>query len=168
MKEEKKTKVKSKVVKPKKPKAKKLVESLIGELLAQLKTGAKVTLSEDKEGTVQVQLETEDPGALIGFHGETLASLQLILGMMVYRQTGQWTRVLVNVNDYREKRQESLERMALSAAQKVKFSGEAQALPPMSPAERRIIHLALAGDPEVATESEGEDYHRRVVIKPKK
>ena len=69
--------------------------------------------------------------------------------------------------DYRERRKESLERMALSAAQRIKFSGESQSLPAMSSAERRIVHLALVDDQEVETESEGEGMSRRVVVKPK-
>jgi len=145
----------------------KLVEKLTKELIKQLGVKAKAEISEDKEGMLHVQLETDDPGILIGYHGETLASFQLILGMMVYRKTDEWVRILVNVGDYRERRKESLERMALSAAQKVKFSDEEYALPSMTPAERRIIHLTLADDPEITTESEGEGHNRRVVIKPK-
>lgn len=145
-----------------------VVEKLAKELIKHLEVKVKAEISEDKEGVVHVQLETDDPGILIGYHGETLAAFQQILGMMVYRKTNEWTRVLVNVGDYRERRKESLQRMALSAAQKVKFSGEEHALPSMTPAERRIVHLALADDPEVTTESEGEGYSRRVVIKPKR
>lgn len=145
-----------------------VIEKLAKELIKQLGVKAKAEISEDKEGVLHVQLETDDPGILIGYHGETLASFQLILGMMVYRKTDEWVRILVNVGDYRERRKESLERMALSAAQKVKFSGEEYALPSMTPAERRIIHLILADDPEITTESEGEGHNRRVVIKPKR
>lgn len=144
------------------------VEKLAKGLIKHLGVKAKSEVSEDEEGAVHVQLETDDPGMLIGYHGETLASFQLILAMMVYRKTDEWTRILVNVGDYRERRKESLERMALSAAQKVKFSGEEYALPSMTPAERRIIHLSLADDSEITTESEGEGYNRRVVIKPQK
>lgn len=144
----------------------KLVKILADQLLEQLKVDAKITLEKDKEGSALLHLQTEDPGALIGYHGETLASFQLILSMMVYRQLGQWLRILVDVNDYREKRRESLEKMALSAAQKAKFSGESQPLPPLSASERRLVHLALAKDEEVETESEGEGFQRRVLVKP--
>jgi spoIIIJ-associated protein len=145
---------------------KELLTKLTKELFKHLEVSVKTTISKDKEGVFKVQLEAEDPGILIGYHGETLASLQLILAMMVYRHSGEWARVLVNVGDYRERRQESLEKMALSAAQKVKFSGEPQPLPYMNSAERRLIHLALSSDDEVVTESEGEGYRRRVVVKP--
>ncbi len=145
-----------------------LVEKLAKELLGQLEMKAKMKVTTDQEGIIYLQLETDDPGVLIGYHGETLFSLQTILSLMTYRQVGEWVRVVVNVNDYRERRQESLEKMALSAAQRVKFSGETQSLPPMPAAERRVVHLFLANDPEVATESEGEGYQRRVVVKPRK
>ncbi len=144
------------------------VEDSVKKLIDYLGVQVKAEVKEDKEGVTHVQLETKEPGVLIGYHGETLSSLQLLLGLMNYRQTNKWQRISVNVGDYQERRQESLERMALSAAQKVKFSGEEQALPPMTAAERRLIHLALADDSEVVTESEGEGRDRRVVIKPKR
>jgi spoIIIJ-associated protein len=145
-----------------------IIEDLLKELLDHLEVQTKAAVKEDKEGVVHIQLETDDPGVLIGYHGETLTSLQLLLALMNYRQTNEWKRILVDVGDYRERRKESLERMALSAAQKVKFSGEEQALPFMTAAERRLIHLALTEDEEVMTESEGEGRNRRVVIKPKR
>lgn len=144
------------------------VEETVKDLMGHLGVPAKAEVKKDKEGVVHVQLETDEPGVLIGYHGETLASLQLLFSLMNYRQTNEWQRISVNVGDYQERRQESLERMALSAAQKVKFSGEEQALPFLTAAERRLIHLALADDPEVVTESEGEGRDRRVVIKPKR
>ena len=122
---------------------------------------------EESEGVFNIQMETEQPGILIGYHGETLAAIQLMVGMIAWRKLGEWTKVLANIGDYRERRKESLERMALSVAQKAKFSGQPQALPPMSAFERRLIHLALSADPEVETLSEGEGKERHVVVKSK-
>ncbi|MFC1727194.1 protein jag [Patescibacteria group bacterium] len=144
-----------------------VVKKLASKLVKNLKVKAQISVTEDDQGLVHVQIETEDPGVLIGYHGETLSSLQLILAMMLYRQTEEWIRILINVGDYRERRRESLLRMAMSAVQRVKFSNESQALPSMSSAERRIIHMELANYPEVETESEGEGSYRRVVVKPK-
>jgi len=151
------------VTKESKPDLKKITT----QLLKGLEVEAKVEIVEE-EALTRIKLETDEPGILIGYHGQTLASIQLLMAMMVYRQSGEWARIVVDVNDYREKREETLQRMALSITQKVKFSGEPQALPPMPPAERRIIHLALADDPEVETISEGEDEDRRVVVSLKK
>lgn len=144
-----------------------IVTKLAQQLIKHLEAKVEVKVEEDKEGVIMLQLETEEPGRLIGYHGETLAAFQLILALMAYQKTGEWTRVSVNIGDYRQRREESLTRLATSAAQKVKFSGQPQVLPPMSSAERRLIHLALAEDDEVATASEGEEGERRVIIKPK-
>lgn len=124
---------------------------------------------EGKEGkTWNVQIETEKTGILIGFHGETIAALQLIVGLIVYKKLGKWQSVLLNVGDYRERRKAQLERMALNVAQRVKFSGQAVALPFLNAAERKVIHLFLKEDEEVVTESEGMGRERRLLIRPQK
>ena len=147
-------------------KAVKKIEKVVQKLLELLEIEAKLVV-EREEDVFQVQLEASDPGVLIGYHGETLRALQRMVAMIVYRQTGEWLKIVVNVGDYRQRRQESLEKMALTASQKAKLSQQSQALPPMPPAERRMIHLVLAEEPEVETISEGEDRERHVVIRPK-
>lgn len=143
------------------------IKGIIQDLLNHLEVKATILVSEGEENSVAIQLETDQPGVLIGYHGETLSAIQLIVSMIVYRKFSEWTRILVNVGDYRERRKEVLERMALVVAQRAKFSSQPQALPPMSAFERRIIHLALTGDSELETASEGEGKDRHVVIKPK-
>ncbi|PIS14208.1 hypothetical protein COT65_00205 [Candidatus Shapirobacteria bacterium CG09_land_8_20_14_0_10_47_13] len=144
----------------------KTIEEITQDLLSRLGVEVKISV-EESEGVFNVQLETKEPGILIGYHGETLAAIQLIVGMMVWRKSGAWTKILVNVGDYRERRQESLARMAVSVAQEAKLSGQPQTLPPMSAFDRRLIHLALAADPAVETLSEGEGKDRHVVVKTK-
>ncbi len=144
----------------------KTFEKITKELFALLETKVGLEIKEE-EGAIMIQLTTDEPGILIGYHGQAIQAVQLLLALMGFRKLGEWTRVLVNVGDYREKRQESLSNMAKSLAQKVKFSGTSQSLPPMSSAERRIIHLALAEDTEVETISEGEGRDRHVVVKSK-
>ncbi|HUS60034.1 MAG TPA: R3H domain-containing nucleic acid-binding protein [Nevskiaceae bacterium] len=153
--------------KVKKPDKLQTTKELTEKLLDLLGLSIRFEINE-KEDVININLETDNPALLIGYHGETLASFQFILSIMTYRKLGEWVRIMVDVADYRQRRQKTLERMALSVAQRVKFSGEQQPLPPMSPLERRIIHLALANQPEVETVSEGEGHERRVVIKPKK
>ena len=143
------------------------IKGIIQDLLNHLEVKATISMSEEEENSVAIQLETDQPGVLIGYHGETLAAIQLIVSMIAYRKFSEWTRVLVNVGDYRERRKEVLKRMALAVAERAKFSGQPQSLPPMSAFERRIIHLALTGDSELETTSEGEGEDRHVVIKPK-
>jgi len=144
-----------------------ILKKFTQELLDQL--GQPVTFGvEEKKEVININLQTDNPGIFIGYHGQTLASIQLILSMMVYRKLGEWVKLVVDVGDYRLRRAEALGRIALSAAQKVKFSGQEYELPSMSSAERREIHLALAENPEVETESTGEGRDRRVVVKPRK
>jgi len=145
----------------------KLVEEVLREILDNLGIEASFNL-EEKQGAVLVSIETSTPGILIGYHGRTLSALQRILSLIVYRRLGEWLKIVLDVDGYRQKRKEALKRIALSVAKKVKFSGQEEELPPMSSAERRIIHLTLSGDPEITTESRGEGKERRVVVKSKK
>jgi len=145
---------------------KKLILETAEELLKQLQVEAKVSV-EEKDEAFNVQIETEDTGILIGYHGETLSSFQLILALMIYKKIGQWTKIIVNVGDWRQRREEALQQMALSSAEKVVTTGEAVVLPDLSSFERRAIHMALADHPKVTTVSEGEGNERKLIIKPK-
>jgi len=147
----------------------KLAGDMAEKLLTLLQIEGTVTAAEDKTNeAINVQIETADPGILIGFHGEALSSFQLILNIIVGKKLGEWTRILVNVGDYRQKREETLRRIGLNAAQKARFSGEAVVLSDLSAADRRIIHLALAEYDDITTESEGEGKDRKLVVKPRK
>jgi spoIIIJ-associated protein len=86
---------------------------------------------------------------------------------MIYKQTGSWQRLIVNVGDYRQKRQESIEKMADDTVKRVKFSGEPIALFNLNPFERRLIHTYLADHPDVTTVSEGEGRNRHLIVHPK-
>lgn len=150
-------------------KAEKIILETTKKLLSLLEIeDAKVKLKSDEDKVWQVQIETEKTGILIGFHGEMLAALQLIIGLIVYKKLEKWQPVVLNVGDYREKRQAQLEGMAQKAAQRVKFSGQPVSLSFLNSAERRIVHLALKDDEVVETSSEGEGRERRLVIRPKK
>lgn len=148
-----------------------LAESAAKELLAKLGfSNATIAATEDEEKRLNVQIDVgpEDSGMLIGFHGETLQAMQLILSQMIYKQAGQWRTITLNVGDYRQKRHLALESMAANAAQRVKLSGQSLTLPYLSSNERRLIHLAISQDPELETFSQGEGRDRRLVIAPKK
>lgn len=141
------------------------------ELVADLEIPGEVTVEEDKENSVYtVKImpgNQEDIPLLIGYHGETVSSLQIILGLLVFKKLGEWTRVVVDVSDYRERRNSQLQAMAQSFAAQAITSGSPVYLPPLSPSERRIIHLALQERTDVETFSEGEGENRRLVIRPK-
>jgi spoIIIJ-associated protein len=145
------------------------VTQLATELLAQLAIKPqKLTVETDEAKVLHLDLELDeaDTGVLIGYHGDTISALQLILGLLLYKQTGTWTRLVVDVGEYRQKRAAALEKLALNTAQKVRFSGEPIALFNLNPFERRVIHMALAGQSGVVTESEGEGKDRHLIVRP--
>ena len=129
--------------------------------------GYKTKITKDKDSIVHIDIDYDNPGILIGSRGETISSLQLILSLIVFKKLGLWQRLLVNVGDYRQKRQETLTKMALSIVERVKNSREEAIMPYLSAQERRIIHMALADHPDVITASRGEASERRLVIIPK-
>ena len=144
------------------------IEKETKELLSSLEIPAKAQISfNEKNNCVDVQIDSDEAALLIGFHGETIQAIQVILSFLVHKSLGNWLKVMVNVGDYRQKREEQLTKLAMNLAMKVKFSGEAQIVPSLSPAERIIVHLALTDHPDVCSESEGEGRDRQLVIKPK-
>ncbi|HCM82920.1 MAG: Single-stranded nucleic acid binding R3H domain protein [Candidatus Gottesmanbacteria bacterium GW2011_GWB1_44_11c] len=144
-----------------------VIKQIAEELLHKLEITGAISVTTDESGAYRVHIETEETGLLIGFHGRTLESLQMILGMIVSRKLGKWERVYVNVGDYREKREEALMYMAQRAAERALASGRPIELTRLSAAERRVIHLTLSGDERVKTESEGEGPDRKLIISPK-
>jgi spoIIIJ-associated protein len=111
--------------------------------------------------------DREALGSLIGRKGERLSALQHLVNLMLSRRTGQWTRVLVDVEDYRGRRERQLEDLATRAAGRVVETGKMLQLEPMPALERRWIHLALRNNPDVSTQSIGEEPNRRVVVLPR-
>jgi len=111
--------------------------------------------------------EHEALGALIGRKGERLSALQHIVNLMLSREMGEWTRVLVDVEGYRGRREQQLREIALRAADKVVETGKMLQLEPMPALERRWVHLALRGHAMVATQSIGEEPNRRIVVIPR-
>ena len=142
------------------------LEKITKDLFSYLGFPINFQMKKEEELAV-IHLKSEEPGVLIGYHGQALEAIQQIITLMAFKKFGQWVRILVDIEDYREKRKETLERMAQSAAQKVKLSGQNESFPPMSSFERRIIHLALADHPDVETVSEGEGNQRHIIIKAK-
>lgn len=125
----------------------------------------------DIEETVTLHVEGADEeamGLLIGRRGETLRSLQFLLNLLVSRRVQKWPQVVVDVGNYRQRRQESLEGLARRMAERVRQTGRPIMLEPMAAYERRIVHLALREDKSIYTESSGEGENRKIVIYPAK
>ena len=155
------------IVHEKDEEAEQLVSELIDYFLGAMGVVADTYIREDDEGTMTFEIDGPDAGLLIGRRGETLQALQFIVRMVTNRQLGRKAHVLIDIEDYRERRVQMLRRLARRTAGRVGSSGREYSLEPMSPAERRIVHMSLAGHDEVRTESEGEGNQRRVVIFPK-
>jgi spoIIIJ-associated protein len=117
--------------------------------------------------SILLDVEGEDLGVLIGRRGETVSALQHVLTMLVQRRLRRWVRVNVDVGHYNDRQEAILRSKALRTADRVQRGRTSVALEPMRPAERRIIHMALADHPQVTTHSIGLGEDRRVVISPK-
>ncbi len=133
----------------------------------------KITVSTEKfinrsNGIITLKLHGDDMGILIGKHGQTLDALQYLTNLVANRAAQGRMRIIIDVEDYRDRRAETLTRLAKRLAEKVKRTGERCVLEPMNPHERKIIHTALQEDDAVTTLSEGLDPYRKVVIELKK
>jgi spoIIIJ-associated protein len=117
--------------------------------------------------TIYIDILGQDLGMLIGRRGEHLAQLQYLVNLLCNRRVNDWTRVVVDVEGYRTRREESLVGLAERVARQVSRSRRPIQLEPMPPNERRIVHLTLRDNPDVATESSGEGSMRRVTVQPR-
>ncbi len=143
------------------------VKKLAEDFLKRLEITGEVSVDIDEAGAYRVNIQTEETGLLIGFHGRTLESFQILLGIIVSRKLNTWVKVFVNVGDYREKREEALMHMAQNAAERVLATGRPVELSHLTASERRVIHLTLSGDEHITTESTGEGNDRILIVKPK-
>jgi len=141
--------------------AREIVEEMLNRLEVKAEVGLRAT-----EDMIFGNITTDQAGLLIGHNGETLAALQTVVSLMLARRLQERIHLVLDVGGYRERREEALTDMARQTAEEVMLSKKPITLEPMQPFERRVVHLVLQGYPEIATESEGEDPERRVVIKP--
>lgn len=126
---------------------------------------ANLDISETEE-EINVSVESEDSGMIIGYHGETLEAIQLILSLILAKKQGSFKRVSVEVGDYKKNREEWLKKIAEDARQRA-LRGEDVSLSDLKSWERRIIHLMFSDDKEVVSESMGEGKDRILVIRQK-
>jgi spoIIIJ-associated protein len=147
-------------------------EKLAGDKLRVLLDGMKIDYEieriEMQASVVRINITGKDMGLLIGRKGETLNAVQFILGLMVNREVEERVRVVLDVEDYRLRKEESLKSLAVNLSDRVKRTRRSVVMRPMSPHERRVVHTALQGDPDIVTFSQGEEPNRKVVISLKK
>ncbi|HXS71168.1 MAG TPA: RNA-binding cell elongation regulator Jag/EloR [Patescibacteria group bacterium] len=145
---------------------KRILETLMGHL--GFDATVEVAAGETSRLNVVAQGDDRDSlGALIGRKGERLSALQHLVNLMLSKEMGSWTRVLVDVEDYRGRRERQLRELADRAAARVMETGKMLQLEPMPALERRWIHLTLRDHTGVATQSIGEEPNRRVVLVPR-
>ncbi len=121
------------------------------------------------EDALRINIKPKDEkltSLLIGYRGENLFSIQHLVRMLLRRRTGESIKILLDINDYRERHSESLKEMALSLAERVKRTQRVELLRPMTAYERRIVHIAIREIGGLMTQSVGEEPNRRVIIKP--
>ncbi|WP_422446253.1 RNA-binding cell elongation regulator Jag/EloR [Thermoanaerobacterium sp. DL9XJH110] len=141
---------------------KRAVEFLQG-LVKLLNVNAGIRV-EEHDDALKINIEGKRMGVIIGKHGSTLDAIQYLTNLVANKNMSNYRRIVLDAENYREKREEALEKLARSMAKKVKETKKSVTLRPMPPNERRIIHTALQNDSRVQTKSIGEEPNRRVVI----
>ncbi len=117
-----------------------------------------------KDDEIILKIHGEGIGVLIGKHGQTLDALQYLTNLAGNKGHRDWNRVILDAENYRERRRQTLERLAKNLADRVKRTRKKAMLEPMNPYERKIVHMSLQNDPAITTYSEGEEPYRKVVI----
>ena len=143
-------------------------KNFLNDILNNMNITAAISIIE-KDNTLNIDITGKNVGSIIGYRGETLDSIQYLVSIVVNKNHEEpYRKVIVDVENYRKKREDTLKGVAVKAANRVRKSGRAYKLEPMNPYERRIIHSALQEFNDITTHSEGEDPHRRVIIELKK
>ena len=146
-----------------------VAEEFLSGVFSTLNMEVETSIVFDEDAAeMSIDLIGDDMGILIGKRGQTLDSLQYLTGLAVNKYSDEYIRVKLDIENYRERRKETLENLAVNIAKKVKRTRRAVDLEPMNPYERRIIHSTLQNDRYVITSSEGEEPYRHVVVSLKK
>jgi spoIIIJ-associated protein len=125
-----------------------------------------IEIADDENINIAITIPQESAGIFVGHHGEGLAALRMIFSLIIFQRFGLWPKLHLNINDYQERREETLKELAQDAAQRAVNLQKEIILPNLSSYERRIIHLFLETFPGVKTESRGEAPYRQMVIIP--
>lgn len=143
-------------------------KAFLTDVLTSMGVESEIEITEDKD-TLNINLSGSKMGLVIGYRGETLDSLQYLVSLVVNKDHSvPYKRVVLDTENYRSKREETLMRVAQKTAYKVRKSGRPYKLEPMNPYERRVIHSALQDYNDINTYSEGEEPFRRIVVSLKR
>ena len=147
-------------------KEEKIVTKLVKEILENLSIEEPFSVQE-VDGGVEIVLDTKDNGILIGYHGEVLEALQLILSLAVSKKLGYYVRVSIEIGEYKKNRSSYLENIAYAAKERAIAENREIPLPNLKSWERRVVHMLFQQDDEVISESVGQGRDRTLVIKPR-
>lgn len=160
------------ILKQEKPKeinedAPKIAKEFLSQIFKNMNITVNIEAKTTNKNSLLINLEGDDIGVVIGKRGQTLDSLQYLVNLVVNKGEYAYMSVNLDTADYRERRKQTLEQLAVNLAKKAKKIRRNVNLEPMNPYERRIIHSALQNDPNIKTYSEGNEPFRYVVISPK-
>ncbi len=141
-------------------------ETFLKEITEKMGLNLKVKV-EGNDSSIYIDMQGRDSGTIIGKRGQTLDAIQYLTSLVVNKDKEKYVRVIVDAENYREKRERTLEQLANRLADKVIKSRKSVRLEPMNPYERKVIHATLQVNPRVKTRSEGEEPYRRVIIELK-
>ena len=148
----------------------KTIKEITEKLLKLLDVDGDFEILESKgsdEESLEIVLNTKDTGVVIGYHGDTLEGLQLVLSLCVARNLGRFVRISIDVGDYKKNRTEFLKILAQETKERALAEGREIAIPELKSWERRIVHLLLKEDNEVISDSQGEGRDRVLVVSPR-
>lgn len=140
--------------------------SFLEEVTREMGLTLDITAKEGKD-SLYIDIQGKDSGTIIGKRGQTLDAIQYLTSLVVNKEQNAYTRVVVDAENYRAKREKTLEMLAVRLANKVARTKKSVRLEPMNPYERKVIHATLQNHPQVTTRSEGQDPYRRVIIELK-
>lgn len=144
------------------------IERIAQEFLHKIGLGGEIKVSQKEEGGFAIDVTCQDPQLYIGEKGQTMAEILYILKSLLRRKLGEPVYVALDINDYWKNKEHYTRELARTTADEVSLFKAPKELPPMSPAERRIVHLELQERSDIETESMGEGETRRVVVRIKR
>lgn len=144
-----------------------VIESTAKELLSRIGLEGNVRVSQNEEGSFAVDVTCPDPQLYIGEKGQTMAEILYVLKALLRKKLGEAVYINLDINDYRKNKEHYVRELARTTADEVSLLKTPRELPPMTPSERRLVHLELQERSDIATESVGEGQERRVVVRIK-
>lgn len=141
-----------------------LITKKLNEILKHIGVKPEVVTNSEDE-SLKIAINGDNLNFLVGYRGESLSALQTLLSTMIFNETNEWPKIVVDINGYRDSRQNRVEDMVRSNIDRVRFHGDDVSLPTMNSYERRQVHIFVTEYPDIVSESAGEGRNRRVVLK---